>query len=64
MKANTSEYDGKTWERSWSPMMSNSGKTVIDADTIFRGADGRVIYKARGNPNRRNDPDRNWGLPE
>ena len=42
MKANTFEYDGKTWERLWSPMMSNSGKTVIDADTIFRGADGHA----------------------
>jgi hypothetical protein len=56
------EYDGTTWTREWNPVMSNTGKSVVDSTEIFRGADGRVIYKAAGKPNRRNDPDRNWGL--
>lgn len=49
MRANTFEYDGTTWtrEREWTPVMSNTGKSVVDSTEIFRGADGS---DARANP--------------
>jgi hypothetical protein len=52
MRANTFEYDGTTWTREWNPVMSNTGKSVVDSTEIFRGTDGTVIYKAAGKPNR------------
>jgi hypothetical protein len=65
MSANTFEYDGTTWTRSWQPVKSNSGKSIVDSITIFYGADRRRFHKAADRPkNRRSDPDRNWGLPE
>jgi hypothetical protein len=64
MSANTFTWDGTTWTRSYTPYKSNSGKTTVDSAEIFYGADGRVIGKPPSDlgPNRRNDPDRNWGL--
>lgn len=61
------EYDGTKWTRSASPMRSNSGKTVVHWTIGFKGEDGRIVHNLDISPpvkNRRNDPDRNWGLPE
>lgn len=63
MNENSFECDGTTWTRSSTPMKSNSGKTIVDRSTYFVGADGRRFESLAGTPNRRNDPDRSWGLP-
>lgn len=63
MYENTFEYDGTTWTRSYQAMKSNSGKSTVDSSTYFVGSDGRRFEKEAGSPNRRNDPERNHGLP-
>lgn len=63
MNENTFEHDGTAWTRSYNAMKSNSGKTTVDSSTSFVGADGRLFEELAGSPNRRNDPERTWGLP-
>ena len=60
------ETDGQTWTRSASYRSSNSGKTKYWTIT-YRSASGRVFTGGSGATrplNRRNDPERDWGLPE
>jgi hypothetical protein len=56
--------NGVTYLDQWSPQLSNSGKTPRWAGWLT-GSDGshHTIVDEHIN-NRRNDPDRNWGLPE
>ena len=53
---------GVRYERRASRIKSNSGKTTTDWGVSFHGEDGNVIAKEKILLNRRNDPDRNWGL--
>jgi hypothetical protein len=62
MNENEFTYDGTVWQRSMTAYKSNSGKTIVDRDMVFYSADGRTLRCTSGSPNRRNDPDRNWGL--
>jgi hypothetical protein len=58
------ETDGQTWTRSAS--YSSSGKTKYSTIT-YGSASGRVFTGGSGATrplNRRNDPERDWGLPE
>ena len=65
MHSNVFEFDGTVWKRNWGAMTSNSGKTKTTTSEVFVGADGRTIgYQLDIPLNRRNDPNRNWGLPE
>jgi hypothetical protein len=65
MHANVFTYDGTTWHRDRGTMKSNSGKTTYTTSETFVGADGRVVSRDSGRPlNRRNDPERDWGLPD
>jgi rubredoxin len=57
-------WDGAVWRWSYSVMLSNSGKSVRDYGQTFFAEDGRTSADPRLPPNRRNDPERNWGLPE
>lgn len=61
MKSNRFEFEGVEFTRTARPIKSNSGKTVVAWQVTFRGIDGTVI-KDEPVRNRRNDPDRNWGL--
>lgn len=62
MRENTFSHEGMVWQRDMLPYKSNSGKTIVDRSTTFCSEDGRVIRSPANSPNRRNDPDRNWGL--
>lgn len=57
-------FNGVTYVDHWSPQLSNSGKTTRWAGWLT-GSDGshHTITDEHIN-NRRNDPKRNWGLPE
>jgi hypothetical protein len=57
-------FNGVTYVDHWSPQLSNSGKSTRWAGWLT-GSDGshHTITDEHIN-NRRNDPDRNWGLPE
>jgi DNA-binding MarR family transcriptional regulator len=57
-------FEGVTYTDHWSPQLSNSGKTTR-WHGYLSGSDGsrHEIVNEHIN-NRRNDPDRNWGLPE
>lgn len=61
-KAVLFEYRGVQYTRDRYIMRSNSGKSVVGGTTTFYGADGSVFSCEGPAPNRRNDPDRNWGL--
>lgn len=63
MHANTFTYDGTTWKMQSMGYKSNSGKTTR-YETVFVGEDGRRVESMPVPKNRRNDPERNWGLPE
>jgi len=53
-------YEGVKWRREVTAYKSNSGKiVVIDRSTVFLSEDGRTIRSDTGEPNRRNDADRN-----
>jgi hypothetical protein len=58
------EFEGKRWRREVAPMRSNSGKTVVAWNPSYVAEDGERVQGDRAPKNRRNDPDRNWGLPE
>ncbi|MCA1376474.1 MULTISPECIES: hypothetical protein [unclassified Bradyrhizobium] len=60
----TFEFNGVTYRDDWSPQLSNSGKTTRWMGYLS-GSDGSTheIMNEHAN-NRRNDPKRNWGLPE
>ena len=55
------EMNGTIYTRSAHPMWSNSGKSITGWLRSFTGSDGTVISNDQIR-NRRNDPDRNWGL--
>lgn len=55
-------YRGISFTRSRIPLRSNSGKRVVGGWTTFDGSDGSVFRNEGPALNRRNDPDRNWGL--
>jgi hypothetical protein len=60
----TFEFNGITYQDHWSPQMSNSGKTQRWMGYLT-GSDGNsIVIKDEHINNRRNDPKRNWGLPE
>jgi hypothetical protein len=60
----TFEFNGVTYRDHWSPQRSNSGKTTRWM-SYLTGSDGSsVLIKDEHINNRRNDPERNWGLPE
>jgi len=54
-------YRGVAYQRTRQSMESNSGKTS-HRWTQYDGADGSSYTNDRPQPNRRNDPERNWGL--
>lgn len=58
------EFNGKRWRRETSPMKSNSGKTIVAWNPTYYAEDGEIVKGFHRAPNRRNDPNRNWGLPE
>ncbi|MEY9741223.1 hypothetical protein ABIF65_000597 [Bradyrhizobium japonicum] len=60
----TFEFNGVTYRDHWSPQLSNSGRTTRWMGYLS-GSDGSAqeIMNEHTN-NRRNDPKRNWGLPE
>ena len=64
-KANpTFEFSGVTYRDHWSPQRSNSGKTTRWMGYLT-GSDGsKIEIKDDHINNRRNDSERNWGLPE
>jgi hypothetical protein len=55
-------HRGVAYERTRTVMRSNSGKSVVGGETQFLGADGSLFESAPLARNRRNDPERNWGL--
>jgi hypothetical protein len=55
-------HRGARYTRDRSVMRSNSGKTVVGGRTTFSGPDGTMFAGERPALNRRNDPERNWGL--
>jgi hypothetical protein len=58
----TFEFNGVTYNHHWFSQRSNSGKTS-EWYGCLKGSDGSLIWiKERPAKNRRNDPDRNWGL--
>ena len=60
----TFEFDGVAYRDHWSPQLSNSGKTTRWMGYLT-GSDGSsILIKDDHINNRRNDPERNWGLPE
>jgi len=60
MRENVFTYEGVKWRREVTAYKSNSGKiVVIDRSTVFLSEDGRTIRSDTGEPNRRNDADRN-----
>lgn len=60
----TFEFNGVTYRDHWSPQRSNSGKTTRWIGYLT-GSDGSsIMIKDEHINNRRNDPERNWGLPE
>jgi hypothetical protein len=60
----TFEFNGVTYRDHWSPQLSNSGKTPRWMGYLT-GSDGSsIMIKDEHINNRRNDPNRNWGLPE
>lgn len=63
MQESTFKHDGTVWTRTYQPMKSNTGKSTVDRSIYFVGADGRRFESVAGAPNRRNDPERNHGLP-
>ena len=65
MRENELSYGGTVWSRYRESMRSNSGKTHYTTSLSFHAADGRTVAEKMDLPlNRRNDPDRNWGLHE
>jgi hypothetical protein len=59
-------FDGETWTRSATSLASNSGKTSY-WNVTYTSTGGRTATGGSGASrpiNRRNDPERNWGLPE
>src|SRR5690349_6791629 len=63
MRQNTFIHKGVVWKREMVADRSNSGKTVVQRVITFHTEDGRIVECDPGfRPNRRNDPDRNWGL--
>ncbi len=58
------EFEGKRWQRRASFMRSNSGKTTSLRSVTYFAEDGEKVTEESSPLNRRNDPDRNWGLPE
>ena len=60
----TFEFNGVTYCDHWSPQRSNSGKTTRWMGYLT-GSDGSsIMIKDEHINNWRNDPERNWGLPE
>jgi hypothetical protein len=53
---------GARYTRDRTVMRSNSGKTVVGGRTTFMGPGGAVFAGEPVTPNRRNDPEWNWGL--
>src|SRR4051812_36586796 len=64
MSSNDFHYDGTIWKRTMMAHRSNTGKSVVARSIVYRSKDGRVIGSGGWKPNRRSDPDRNWGLPD
>jgi hypothetical protein len=58
------EFEGGLWTRRTMPMRSNSGKNVMSWNPTYVSESGLVVGEGRGPLNRRNDPKRNWGLPD
>ena len=58
----TFDYDGLTWTVFAHPIRSNSGKTIVDWSVRYTSSQGHIVDKDEAPRNRRNDPDRNWGL--
>lgn len=61
LRSNHFPFDGTLWARSATPMLSNSGKSVRAWSVVYRGEDGRHVARDALS-NRRNSPERNWGL--
>jgi hypothetical protein len=63
MYNNAFSYDGTTWRRNSCGYKSNSGMSIVAREVAYISADGRAVHKGIDRRiNRRNDPERNWGL--
>lgn len=60
----TFEFEGTLWRRERRFQTTNSGKSQRLRSIKYYGADGRVVTTFDDGPNRRNDPARDWGLPD
>lgn len=60
----TFEFDGTRWRRERRFQTTNSGKGQRLRSIQYHGADGRVVTDFDDGPNRRNDPERDYGLPD
>ena len=58
------DFDGTHWLRRVQYQTSNSGKTRFVNKITYHGDDGRTVVTKDDGLNRRNDPSRNWGLPD
>ncbi len=58
------EFDGTTWRREKTYQKTNSGKGKRLRSITYYGADARVVTTYDAGANRRNDPERDWGLPD
>ncbi|WP_156381073.1 hypothetical protein [Aminobacter sp. DSM 101952] len=57
-------FDGTFWRRERRYQTTNSGKGRRLRSLTYYGEDGRVVTTHEVGPNRRNDPDRDYGLPD
>jgi hypothetical protein len=57
-------FDGTVWRRERRFQRTNSGKGERLRSITYYGDDGRVISAYDEGSNRRNDPERDWGLPD
>jgi hypothetical protein len=58
------EFDGTMWRRERVTRWSSKGKTRHTVRISYHGDDGRVETTIDLEPERRQDPNRNWRLPD
>lgn len=58
------EFEGTTWRRERTFQTTNSGKNKTLRSVSYHSQDGRVVTTFDTGANRRNDPERDHGLPD
>ncbi|MGR9363661.1 hypothetical protein ACU8OO_34980 (plasmid) [Rhizobium leguminosarum] len=58
------QFEGTMWRRERRFQTTNSGKGKRLRSITYYGDDGRVVTTYDEGPNRRNDSNRDWGLPD